>query len=112
MSLCKTSSPWGAATFDPREIIWTILTEVKQMNLYTKYDRSVPSALDKKDFKYFFYSIIVLKNGKWMMPIDDDQLQQLPGRLQLMWANNMGRKQLKDHDPTALSWLTQNIYYL
>ena len=54
--LCSYDSnlwPRGGASFDPRDIIWTILVEVHYEMLHTKYQSSRPSSFWEEDFQRF-----------------------------------------------------------
>ena len=50
ISLCKTCDVRERANFVPLAITYTILIEVHQMMLYTKYQSSRPSCLGEEDF--------------------------------------------------------------
>ena len=50
-SYVATCDPQGGANFDPTSIIWTNLVQVHKETLNTKYQSSMPSSSEEKNFE-------------------------------------------------------------
>ena len=91
----RTCDPRGRATFDPRDIICTILVEVHKEMLHSKYQSSMPSSFREEDFQRFCYFF------SFWLPWQPEL------RLEFNLLNNFGRTSPKEHPCQVSSRLAQ-----